>query len=184
MGRYGNRGYVSGPPKEQLSNDLRGHGDDVHASFSFCYRSSPPEMPTTGWDWTTRLGEFPGLEKTDLFSPYGQLFHGEGEYHHYNDKFPGYAMCRNHGLIRLAHSSKPHPPRLTDKNSRERNMRTSFFCTNFFEHPQGSGTSRQNSRDIPESSLRNPRKRNFRGRARTFRPPSLCQVGESPDPKS
>ena len=42
-----------------------------------------------------------------------------------------------------------------------------------FEHPQGSGTSRQNSWDIPDSSFQNPRKTNFRGRARSFRPPPL-----------
>ena len=49
-------------------------------------------------------------------------------------------------------------------------MRTNFFCTNFLKHPQGSGTSRQKkkSRDIPDSSLRNPRKTNFRGRAWSF----------------
>ena len=52
-------------------------------------------------------------------------------------------------------------------------MRMNFFCTNFLKTPQGSGTSRQDSRDIPDSSLRNPRKTNFRGRARTFRPPPL-----------
>ena len=53
-----------------------------------------------------------------------------------------------------------------------------------FEHPQRSGTSRQNSWDIPDSSLRNPRKTNFRGRARSFwattpsrgRPPPLQTV--------
>ena len=56
---------------------------------------------------------------------------------------------------------------------RERKMRTNFFCTNFFEHPQESGTARQNSREIPDSSLRIPRKTNFRGRAQTFRPPLL-----------
>ena len=44
---------------------------------------------------------------------------------------------------------------------RERKMRTKFFCTNFLNTPQVSGTSRQNSRDIPDSSLRNPRKTNF-----------------------
>ena len=58
-----------------------------------------------------------------------------------------------------------------------------------FEHPQGSGTSRQTSRDIPDSSLRNPRKTNFRGRARSFRPPPVRvedphPTGRSPDPKS
>ena len=63
------------------------------------------------------------------------------------------------------------------------------FLHKLFEHPQGSGTSRQNSRDIPDSSLRNPRKTNFRGRARTFRPPPLRvedphPTGRSPDPKS
>ena len=52
-------------------------------------------------------------------------------------------------------------------------MSTNSFCTNFLNTPQGSGTSGQNSRDILDSSLRNPRKRNFRGRARTFRPPPL-----------
>ena len=37
------------------------------------------------------------------------------------------------------------------------------FLYKLFEHPQGSGTSRQNPRDIPNSSLRNPRKTNFEG---------------------
>ena len=55
--------------------------------------------------------------------------------------------------------------------------------------PKGSGTSRQNSRDIPDSSLRNPRKTNFRRWARTFRPPPLRAedphpTGRSPDPKA
>ena len=45
------------------------------------------------------------------------------------------------------------------------------------------------SRDIRDSSLQNPRKTNFRGRARSFRPPPLCvedphPTGRSPDPKS
>ena len=69
-------------------------------------------------------------------------------------------------------------------------MRTKFFFHKLLEHPQWSGTSRQNSRDIPDSSLslRNPRKTNFRGRARTFRPPPLRvedphPTGRSPDPK-
>ena len=44
-----------------------------------------------------------------------------------------------------------------------------------FEHPQGSGTSRHNSRDIPDSSLRNPRKTNFQGRARAFWAPPLSR---------
>ena len=66
-------------------------------------------------------------------------------------------------------------------------IHTNFFCTNFFEHPQGSGTSRQKFRDIPDSSLKNPRKINFRGRARTFRPLPLRvegphPTGRSPDP--
>ena len=63
-----------------------------------------------------------------------------------------------------------------------------FFVHELFEHRQGSGTSRQKSRDIPDSSLRNPRKTNFRGRARSFRPPPLRvedphPTGRSPDPK-
>ena len=62
------------------------------------------------------------------------------------------------------------------------------FLHKLFEHPQGSGTSRQNFRDIPDSSLQNPRQTNFRGRARTFRPPPLHvedphPTGPSPDPK-
>ena len=69
----------------------------------------------------------------------------------------------------------------------EKCERTFFART--FEHPQGSRTSRQNSWDIPDSSLRNPRKTNFRGWARTFRPPPLRETdphptGRSPDPKS
>ena len=46
-----------------------------------------------------------------------------------------------------------------------------------FEDPQGSGTSRQNSRDIPDSSLSKPKEdklSSLRVRARTFRPPPLC----------
>ena len=62
-----------------------------------------------------------------------------------------------------------------------------LFLHKLFEHPQGSGTSQQNSRDIPDSSLPNPRKTNFRGRARTFRPPPLRvedphPTRSSPDP--
>ena len=43
------------------------------------------------------------------------------------------------------------------RSFRKRKMRTKFFLHKLFEHRQGSGTSRQNSRDIPDSSLRNPR---------------------------
>ena len=49
---------------------------------------------------------------------------------------------------------------------------------------QGSGISRQNSSDIPNSSLRNPRKTNFRGRARTFRPPRLHVEDPQPTGRS
>ena len=63
----------------------------------------------------------------------------------------------------------------------ERKMRTNFFLHKLFEYPQGSGTSQLNSRDIPDSSLRNPRKTNFRGRARTFRPPPL-RMEDPPHP--
>ena len=41
-------------------------------------------------------------------------------------------------------------------------MRTNVFGTNFL-NTQGSGTSRQNSWDIPDSTLRNSRKTNFEG---------------------
>ena len=66
---------------------------------------------------------------------------------------------------------------------------TRTFLHKLFEHPYGSGTSRQKSRDIPDSSLRNPRKTKFRGRARSFWPPPLRvedpdPTGRSPDPKS
>ena len=69
----------------------------------------------------------------------------------------------------------------------EKSART--FLHKLFEHRQGSRTSRQHSQDIPDSSVRNPRKTNFRGRARTFRPPPLCvedphPTGRSPDPES
>ena len=57
-----------------------------------------------------------------------------------------------------------------------------LFLHKLFEQPQGSGTSQQNSRDIPDSSLPNPRKTNFRGRARTFRPPPLSRGRPSPHP--
>ena len=46
-----------------------------------------------------------------------------------------------------------------------------FCCTNFLNTPRGP--SRQNCRDIPDSSLRNPRKTDFWRRARTCRPPPL-----------
>ena len=74
-------------------------------------------------------------------------------------------------------------------SDRERKMRTKISLHKLFEHPQGSGTSRQNSWDVPDSSLRNPRKTNFRGRARSFRPPPLRvedphPTRRSPDPKS
>ena len=42
---------------------------------------------------------------------------------------------------------------------RERKMSTSFFCTDFVNTPHESGTSRQNSRDIPGALSRNPRKK-------------------------
>ena len=54
---------------------------------------------------------------------------------------------------------------------------TQLLLYKLFEHPQGSGTSRQNFRDVPGSFLRNPRKTNFRGKARTFRTPPPC-VGD------
>ena len=71
---------------------------------------------------------------------------------------------------------------------RGREMSTKLFLHKRFEHTQGSGTSRQNSPDIPGSSLPNPRKTNFRGRARSFRPLSLHVEDPhptrlSPDPK-
>ena len=53
-----------------------------------------------------------------------------------------------------------------------------------FWTPPGSGTSLQNSHDIPDSSLRNPRKTNFRGRARTFRPQDPLPTRRSPGQKS
>ena len=70
-----------------------------------------------------------------------------------------------------------------------RNLYREQFLHEVFEHPQGSGTSRQNSWNIPDSSLRNPRKTNFRVRARSFRPPPLRMedpdpTRRSPDPKS
>ena len=46
-------------------------------------------------------------------------------------------------------------------------VRTNVFLHKLFEHPQGSGTSRQNSRDIP-ASPRNPRKTISRRRERAF----------------
>ena len=67
-------------------------------------------------------------------------------------------------LLRM--TSKPGSSFEGTKNAHE------LFLHKPFEHPQGSGTSRQKSRDIPDSSLRNPRKTNFRGRARSFQPPT------------
>ena len=71
----------------------------------------------------------------------------------------------------------------------EKCARTFFLLHKLFEHPHGGGTSRQNSWDIPDSSLRNPRKTNFRGRVRAFWPPPLRvddphPTGRSPDPKT
>ena len=60
---------------------------------------------------------------------------------------------------------------------RERKMRTNFFGTNFLNTAKGQGCPGQTT----ETSLQNPRKTNFRGRARTFRPPPLC-VEEPPTP--
>ena len=57
--------------------------------------------------------------------------------------------------------------------ARERKNAHELFLHKLFEHPQGSRTSRQNSRDMPISSLHNPRKTNLWGRARTFQPPLL-----------
>ena len=91
------------------------------------------------------------------------------------------AMQVNCILLRILSVSKTN-------TCRER-KRARTFLHKLFEHPQESGTSRQKSRDIPDSSLRNPRKANFRGRARSFRPPPLRvedphPTGRSPDPKS
>ena len=74
-------------------------------------------------------------------------------------------------------------------SNRERNTRTNFFLHRLFEHSQGSETSRQNSRDVPDSSLQNPRKTTFEGGPRTFRPPPIRAedphpTGRSPDPRS
>ena len=94
-------------------------------------------------------------------------------------------MC---GLGFLAYFwAKDHECQYRANVGNEKRART-FFWHKLLEHPQGSGTSRQNSRDIPDSSLRNPRKTNFRGRARSFRPPPLRvedfhPTGRSPDPK-
>ena len=52
-------------------------------------------------------------------------------------------------------------------------MRTNIFCANFLNTPRGPGNPSKKIQDIPDSSLSNPRKTNFRGRARTFRPPPL-----------
>ena len=54
-----------------------------------------------------------------------------------------------------------------------KNEHNSFCTKKNLNTLLGSGISQQKSRDIPDSSLRNPRKTNFRGRARSFRPPPL-----------
>ena len=56
-------------------------------------------------------------------------------------------------------------------SSRERKFAQRFLFAETFGHPHRSGTSRQNSEDIPGSLPRNLRKTNFRGREQTFRPP-------------
>ena len=56
---------------------------------------------------------------------------------------------------------------------RERKMRTNLFLHKLFEHLQGSGTSGKIPVTSPDSSLRNSRKTNFWGSARTFRPAPL-----------
>ena len=63
-----------------------------------------------------------------------------------------------------------------------------FFAQTFWA-PPGVRDIPAKFRDIPDSSLRNPRKTKFRGRARSFRPPPLPvedppSTGRSPDPKS
>ena len=56
-------------------------------------------------------------------------------------------------------------------------MRTNFFSHKLFGHPNESGTSRQISRDIPGSSLPNPRKTNFRGGQELFdHHPFACET--------
>ena len=102
------------------------------------------------------------------------------------------------GACRMSHASATVLPNPTCTRSHiwglpillvgERKMRPNVFLHKLFEYAQGSGTSRQNSRDIPDSSLRKPRKTNFRGRARTFRPPPLqvedpLPTRRSPDQK-
>ena len=51
---------------------------------------------------------------------------------------------------------------------RKRKMRTKFFLHKLFEHRQGSGTSRQNSRDIPDSSLQTQGRQSFEGGHEVF----------------
>ena len=67
-------------------------------------------------------------------------------------------------------------------------MRANFLSTNFLKTPRGPGHPGKIPLDIPDSSLRNPRKTNFRGTARSFWPPPLRvedphPTGRSPDPK-
>ena len=80
----------------------------------------------------------------------------------------------------------PHSPQQPRISSRKRKMRTNSFCTNFLNTARVRDIPAKIP-DIPDSSLRNPRKTNFRGRARSFRPPPLRAedpTGWSPDPKS
>ena len=64
---------------------------------------------------------------------------------------------------------------------RERKMSTNFFLHKLSEHPQGSGTSRQNSRDILDSSLRNPRKtQTFEGGHEVFDPHPFARKTPTP----
>ena len=90
-------------------------------------------------------------------------------------------MLPDHCALCTDTSSLMHrSPRPRHTNVRERKMRTNFFCTNLLNTPSGPGNLGKIPRDIPDSSLRKPRKTIFRGRARTFWPPPLCVEDPTP----
>ena len=122
-------------------------------------------------------------------------------------------MCRKSSWGNLSHDHRSPPPQAQVLRGpwpyeRPRKFLTKFMPISLFKRVSGNEKCARTffaqtfwtplgvrdipakfSRDIPDSSLRIPRKTNFRGRARTFRPPPLRvkdphPTGWSPDPKS
>ena len=76
---------------------------------------------------------------------------------------------------------------LAQPRNRERKMPTNFFVHKLFEHPQGSGASRQNSRDITDPLFETQGRQTFEGGRELFgHHPFAWKTpgGRSPDPKS